>query len=131
MVRYVETDQMGYVHHSCYVAWFEMGRIAWLREHGVPYGQLEAQGILMPVVHLDLRYYVPGRFEDQLVIQTRLAEIGRASIGFENRVERENGEADKRILLAEGKVELACVGRDGKVKRLPNDLRAFLEKRHA
>lgn len=123
-VRYVDTDQMGYAHHSCYVAWCEMGRIAWLRDRGTPYGQLEARGVMMPVIQLSLRYLAPGRFEDQLVIQTRLAEFGRASVVFENRVLREEPADARRILLVEGRIELACVGRDGRVQRLPNDLRA-------
>lgn len=130
-VRYVDTDQMGYAHHSCYVVWLEMGRIAWLRDAGCPYSQLEAQGILMPVVNLEMRYLSPGRFEDRLVIQTRMASCSRASVVFENRVLRAEAEPGKRTLLMEGKVELACVGRDGKVQRLPNELRARLENARA
>ncbi|MCW8133903.1 MAG: acyl-CoA thioesterase [Planctomycetota bacterium] len=126
-VRYVDTDQMGYAHHSCYVVWLEIGRIDWLRAAGFPYGKLEEQGILMPVVKLDLRYHTPGRFEDQLIVQTRMAECSRASVAFENRVLRQESEAGKRTLLAEGRVELACVGRNGRVQRLPDDLRARFE----
>ncbi|MCZ7646733.1 MAG: acyl-CoA thioesterase [Planctomycetota bacterium] len=127
-VRYAETDQMGYAHHACAVAWFELGRVAWMRELGCPYRELEARGILMPVVRLDLRYVAPGRFEDNLVIGTRLLELRRARVVFENRVEREASDG-ARELLVQGAVELACVDREGRIQRLPGDVRARFESR--
>lgn len=130
-VRYVDTDQMGYAHHSCYVAWFEMGRIAWMRDRGLPYRGLEARGLLMPVVRLELKYLQPGRFEDQLAVQTRLVEMGRASVVFENRVCRVAPGAHGPAVLAEGRVELACVDNTGRVQRLPEDVRRCFETRDA
>ena len=122
-VRYVETDQMGCAHHSACVAWFELGRVAWMREHAFPYRKLEADGVLMPVIGLNARYLLPARFEDRLVIQTSLAELGRGRVVFENRIQRIEAEPQgQRTLLIEGRVELACIGRDGRVQRLPKEL---------
>ncbi len=123
-VRYGETDQMGYAHHSVAVCWFEMGRVGWMRAVGMPYKDLEKQGYLMPVVRLNLRYHKPAHFEDPLVIQTRLIDLGCATVTFENRVLRveDEGGAEKRVLLVEGVVELACVDRAGRIRRMPHEL---------
>ena len=126
-VRYVETDQMGCAHHSACVAWFKLGRVAWMREHAFPYRQLEADGFLMPVVSLNVRYLRPAHFEDRLVIETRLAEMGRSRVVFENRIVRMEN-AGERAVLFEGRVELACTGRDGRVQRLPKDLQEHFAK---
>jgi len=130
-VRYVDTDQMGYAHHSCYVVWFEMGRVAWMRAHGLPYGDLEARGLLMPVVRLELNYLQPGRFEDQLTVHTRLQDLGLASAVFENRVCRVTPGTHDSAVLAKGRVELACVDRSGRVQRLPEDVRQCFQLREA
>src|SRR5947207_3255756 len=97
-VRYGETDQMGYAHHSIAVLWFEMGRVAWLRQRGLSYRALEEQGILLPVVAMAMRYHAPGRFEDRLVIHTHLIDLGKTRVTFENRVLRVEGD-EKRALL--------------------------------
>ena len=123
-VRYGETDQMGYAHHSVAVSWFELGRVVWMRDHGLAYGEMEKRDLLMPVAKLVLNYRAPGRFEDQLAIQTRLIELGRSRVAFENRVCRMVSKSDpSRVLLVEGRVDLACVSRDGKLQRLPDDIR--------
>ena len=124
-IRYGETDQMGYAHLAVAVSWFELGRVVLLRELGFPYRELEAQGVLLPAVRMELRYHAPGRFEDALAIQTKIAELGRSRVVFENRVwriEREGPAA--RTLLVEGRVELACVDRRGQIQRLPEEVRA-------
>jgi acyl-CoA thioester hydrolase len=126
-VRYAETDQMGYAHHGTAAIWFELGRTNWLRESGYPYRRLESEGILMPVVRLNIRYHAPGRYEDQIVIQSRMTELGRVCVLFENRALRlEPDGAGRRTLLVEGSVELACVDRNGCPQRLPKPLHAAL-----
>jgi acyl-CoA thioester hydrolase len=117
-VRYGETDQMGYAHHSIAVLWFEMGRVAWLRERGLSYRELEEQGILLPVVSMQMRYHSPGRFEDRLAIHTHLIDLGKTRVTFENRVLRVEA-ADKQTLLVSGSVDLACLDRAGKIRRVP------------
>src|SRR5437588_20152 len=82
-VRYGETDQMGYAHHATAVLWFELGRVAWLRSRGLSYRQLELDGVLLPVVELNLHYHAPGRFEDALAVRTRLVELGKTRVKFE------------------------------------------------
>src|SRR6266567_3828469 len=96
-VRYGETDQMGYAHHSTAVLWFEMGRVCWLRKHGLSYKELEAGGVLLPVVSMNLKFHAPGRFEDRLAIQTRLLAIQKSRVTFENKVLRID--PDNKLLL--------------------------------
>ena len=131
-VRYAETDQMGYAHHSTAVLWFEMGRIFWLRKHGLSYRKLESNGFLLPVVNLSIRYHAPARFEDSLVIEARLLELGKTRLTFENRVLRvETGSGDSaalRTLLVSGTVELACLDRNGRIQRIPPEIDAVWKK---
>ena len=56
-VRYGETDQMGYAHHATAVLWLEYGRVHWLRRRGLKYRDLEASGVLLPVVNMNIRYH--------------------------------------------------------------------------
>jgi acyl-CoA thioester hydrolase len=126
-VRYGETDQMGYAHHSIGVLWFELGRVAWLRTHGLSYRELESSGVLLPVVEMNMRYHTPGRFEDQVAILTRLVDLGKTRVSFENRVQRvESGGG--RTLLISGRVELACIDRTGKIRRVPAEFSQLWEK---
>ena len=128
-VRYGETDQMGYAHHSVAVSWFELGRVVWMRDNGLAYGDMEKRDLLMPVAKLVLNYRAPGRFEDKLAIQTKLVELGRSRVAFENKVCRlDKQNPAGRLLLVEGRVDLACVDRTGKIQRLPEDVRALMEK---
>ena len=72
-VRYVETDQMGVVHHSAYLAWMEVARTEYLRARGVPYRLLEEKGIRMPLLSVHAEYRVPARYDDEVELVARLA----------------------------------------------------------
>ncbi|HEY3321165.1 MAG TPA: thioesterase family protein [Planctomycetota bacterium] len=126
-VRYGETDQMGYAHHSTFVFWFELGRVHWLREYGLSYRKLEASGVLLPVTAMTIRYHAPGRFEDPIVIRTRLAKVTKVRVVFENEVLRVEKDGS-RTLLASGSVDLACLDREGRVQRLPKSLTSLGER---
>jgi acyl-CoA thioester hydrolase len=126
-VRYGETDQMGYAHHAVAVLWLEYGRVTWLRKRGLSYRDLEAAGVLLPVVELKLKYHAPGRFEDQLAIRTKLVELGKARISFDTQIFRIEAD-DSRTLLVSGSVELACVDRSGKIQRVPGEFQRIWEQ---
>lgn len=79
-VRYTETDQMGFAHHSNYLNYFEMARIEWLHSRGFSYAALEKQGIVMPVVAVDIKFKSPAFFDDILTIQLSINEAPKASI---------------------------------------------------
>ena len=79
-VRYAETDQMGFAHHSNYLNYFEMARIEWLNKIGFSYAALERQGIVMPVVSVQINFKSPAFFDDPLTIKLVVNEIPKASI---------------------------------------------------
>jgi acyl-CoA thioester hydrolase len=117
-VRYAETDRMGYAYYGGYFAWFEVGRVEFLRERGIAYAELEDSGTLLPVAETSCRYLAPARYDDELEVETRVEEFGRSSVTFASRVLRRSDGA----ALAEGRTRLACVDRNGKPKRLPGEL---------
>lgn len=65
---YYETDQMGVVHHTNYIRWFEEARIDLLRQYGIDYRSLEQRGIIIPVVDVQCRYLRSVRFDDVVEI---------------------------------------------------------------
>src|SRR5688572_24354760 len=74
IVRYAETDMMGIVYHGNYLPWFEVGRTTLLKECGLPYKELEAQGYHLPVIELAVKYTRPALYDDTLTVITRLRE---------------------------------------------------------
>ncbi|MFS8514548.1 MAG: YbgC/FadM family acyl-CoA thioesterase, partial [Planifilum fulgidum] len=79
-VRYKETDQMGVVHHTNYIVWFEVGRTDLLRQLGLSYRDLETRGILLPVVDLSCRYAEAARYDDEIRVLTRIADLNPGKI---------------------------------------------------
>lgn len=119
-VRYCECDPMSVAHHSAFVPWLEIGRTELLRAAGVSYAQMEAAGIFLVVTRLDLRYKAPARYDDLVVVVTRVTGGGRVRIEHEYEVWRdaEDGRG-KSVLLATAASTLACVGAEGAVRELP------------
>lgn len=117
-VRYVECDPMGVAHHASYPVWFEIGRTELLRSSGGDYRDLEAQGVFLAVVSLEIRYKKPARYDDLLQLTTTLAQAGHVKIEHSYELHRD------RILLATGRTTLACLDSDGRPRELPKSLQA-------
>lgn len=115
-VRYNEVDPMGVAHHTVYPVWFEIGRTELLRSAGGNYRDIEAAGVLLAVVRLDVVYKAPARYDDVLRLDTTLARVGAVKI--EHTYELWRG-AD---LLATGSTTLACLDRSGRARPLPDGL---------
>lgn len=139
-VIYGDTDQMGVAYYANYLRWFEMGRTEMFRRLGVTYGEIEAQGIALPVLEAFCKYHQPARYDDLIVVETILDPAVRAGMKFDYRVFRESGggsatggtggelpfpavQKDGRVagepLLAEGYTRHACLNRKGRVVRPP------------
>lgn len=103
-VRYYETDQMGIVHHSNYVRYFECGRVDMLRKLGLPIEKIEESGVMMPVVSVECRYKTPARLGDTLKIVTWIDEIPRARLIIRNQIFNPEGS-----LCCEGSVVLGFI----------------------
>ncbi len=69
-VRYAETDQMGVVYHANYLIWMELGRTAFIEELGFNYAELEKDGILSPVIDIQVSYKKPVRFGETATVKT-------------------------------------------------------------
>ena len=123
-VRYCECDPMGVAHHASYIPWLEIGRTELLRVSGVSYAMLEAAGIFLVITHLDVRYRQPVRYDDALCVVTTIAGGRGARINHTYEIWRTTPEAGKVALLTTASTTLACVGRDGNVRSLPDWLRA-------
>jgi len=91
-VRYAETDQMRFAHHSHYITWFELARINLLREIGISYAQLEKEGYLMPVLEVSARFIRPAHFDDRLFVRAVIEEMPRAKLSFKYEVYNEQNE---------------------------------------
>jgi acyl-CoA thioester hydrolase len=115
-VRYPEVDAMGYLHHSRYLQYFEMGRVELLRSRGVSYADLERDGVFFVVVKAEVRYKAPARYDEELTLTTRVAR--QTHVRIDHAYELRRGET----LLAEASTTIACVGRDGQLRQIPEFL---------
>jgi acyl-CoA thioester hydrolase len=69
-VRYAETDQMGVVYHANYLVWMELGRTKLIEDLGFNYAEIEKEGILSPVVDLNISYKTPVRYGEKALVKT-------------------------------------------------------------
>ena len=120
-VRYVDTDQFQAAHHSRVYLWFEEARTELLRHLGRPYQSFEDQGLFFPVREGGARYRGLARFDELLRVTIERVEVKGASLRFDYRVRSEDGP------VAEGFTVHACVGRDGRVLRIPDDVRRLFQ----
>lgn len=119
-VRYGESDQMGVAHHAAYITWFEECRIELLRALGASYRELEAGGVLMPVIELNVRYRRSLRFDDLATCETTAEAKGPSRVLFRTVVKHGD------TVCAEAEVTVASVGRDGRPVRIPPEVLARL-----
>ena len=116
-VYYEDTDAGGVVYHSNYLKYFERGRTEYLRDRGFSVGEMAQRGFIFPVVHLEIDYRAPALHDDLLKVETVVLEIRKSSFTLAQQVLR----AVDGKLLAGGKVILACVGKEMKSQRLPEE----------
>ena len=117
-VRYAETDQMGIAHHSVYAVYFEEARVEFIRHVGIPYGELEKKGVLLPLLELWVRFLKPAHFDDLLEIEVK-AHIRGARL-FVSYVVYRDGER-----IAEGRTVHAFTNERLRPIRPPEDLRSI------
>lgn len=121
-VRYAETDMMGVVYHGSYLPWLEIGRTALLKEHGLPYRELEAEGFFLPVLEVGLRYLRPAKYDDTVIVTTILREKPSLRIRMDYELHR----GDER--LATAFTLHAFIDRAGKPVRPPAAFTAVMNR---
>ena len=107
---------MGYLHHSRFLQFFEVGRIELLRHLGYSYVELEREGVLFVVAKAEIRFKSPARFDDELSLNTRVLKQTHVRIDHAYVLKRD------QTVIAEGTTTIACVGRDGQLKAIPDGL---------
>ena len=85
-VRYEETDTMGVVYYGKFFVWMEVGRVSLLRDAGYGYQEWVRHDLEFPVVQAHADYRAPARFDDEVLVKTRIVSIGKSSIRFENEI---------------------------------------------
>ena len=115
-VRYDEVDAMGFVHHSNYLRYFEVGRTELLRASGGCYRDMEDAGQLVVVVHVDCRYSKPARYDDLIKVRTRIEKVtaGRIVHAYEITCN------DEKLVTA--LVTLVVIDLKGNPQRVPEEL---------
>jgi acyl-CoA thioester hydrolase len=95
-VRYFETDQMGIVHHANYAVWFEAARSEYCRVHGIDYRGMEADGLALPVLEINIRYLGAAHYEDELIVRATVVVCRRSLLRIRYSVARDG------VILATG-----------------------------
>jgi acyl-CoA thioester hydrolase len=119
-VRYAETDQMGYVHHSRYALYLEEARMELLHAIGLNYAALEKEGVIMPVVEMEHRFTSPLRFGDKISIDTEICAPWGPKLVFRYRIYNQHGK-----LISRAKTSLVFA--DRKSGALITDIQKYLE----
>ncbi len=122
-VRYAETDQMDVVYHGNYAQYFEVGRTESIRQLGFTYKDMEAMGVVMPIVEWHAKYLRPAHYDELLTIRTILKELpDDHRIEFHQEVYNESEK-----LLTVGRVVLYFIDASTKQKTsMPEVLKAKL-----
>jgi acyl-CoA thioester hydrolase len=115
-VRYSEVDAMGYLHHSRYLQYFEVGRVELLRAMGHSYADFERDGIFFVVVKAEIQFKSPARHDDELQLMTRI--VRQTYVRIDHVYELKRGAK----VVATGSTTIACVDREGKLQQIPSGL---------
>lgn len=114
-VRYYETDQMGIVHHSNYIRYFECGRHQFLIDVGLPIMEIEKMGVEMPVVSVECHYKTPAKMGDVLRVVSRVEKEPMARVEVLTDIFNSKGEK-----VCDGKVVLGFLNKvTGRPVRVP------------
>lgn len=115
-VRYAETDQMRVVYHANYLVWMEMGRVELCRAAGLRYRDMEENDrVFLAVVEVNCRYLYPARYDEEVVVRTRILQATPRLIRFGYEME----EPQARRKLVTGHTTHVTVGEDMRPCRLP------------
>jgi acyl-CoA thioester hydrolase len=126
-IYYDDTDAGGVVYHANYLRYMERGRTEFLRERGLSVQVMHDQGIIFPVVAIEVNYRSPARLDDLLEVETGILAVKNSSFVAGQKVIRKS---DGKLLV-EARVTLACVGTGMRAQRLPPELRELLQSQLA
>ena len=122
-VRYAETDQMGVAYYANYLIWFEVGRSQFCNDCGFSYRDMEREtGLYLIVAEATCRYRTPARYEDQLIVRTRIDDLTRRTVIFGYEIERDDGAS-----VAAGQTTHVLINHEGRISSFPQKYLTFLK----
>lgn len=107
-VRYADTDQMAVAYNGNYFTWFEVGRNEFFRSLGYTYKELEKSGVILPLIEANCKYIHAAKYDDELIIETKITMLKGVRIKFEYHVIRK----EDNVILARGFTIHAFVNND-------------------
>ena len=119
-IYYHDTDCGGVVYYANYLKFLEEGRTEFCASKGVSMKELVEKGIVFPVVHIEVDYKGPARYQDTIRIYTKVDKIGISSVHYNQKITKEG------VTLVEAKTIWACVGDDFKVRPIPAEVKKAL-----
>src|SRR5256714_14763774 len=122
-IYYEDTDCGGVVYYANYLKYFERARTQYLEERGLSVARLMKEGTVFVVVHADVDYRSPARYDDQLSIETVVSDMTAASFTFSHVIR----EQESQRVVVEGSARLAATDGNGKIKRLDKAMVAILQ----
>ena len=115
---------MGVVYYANYFIWFEVGRSQYCNDRGFSYRDMESEsGLFLIVAEASCRYKTPARYEDELIIRTRVTELTRRTLRFSYEVER----LDKAA-VATGETLHVLINAEGRPSSLPEKYLSLLRE---
>ena len=124
-VHFYDTDEMGVVHHSNYIRWFETGRVEFLRSIGITLTEMMSDKILFPLTEVKAKYFHPARFDDELELETSPLTLTKVKMEFNYKI-RLKGE--EKILVSGYSQNVFTNMDTGKIIRLPDKYFLKLDK---
>ncbi|MEY5048609.1 MAG: putative thioesterase [Bacteroidota bacterium] len=122
-VRYAETDQMGYVYYGNYATYFEVARVEAMRSLGISYKELEARGVMMPVLEYKSKYIRPAKYDDLLKVTVNIKQKPTTRILFDYEVHNQEG-----TLLNVGETTLVFIDTNtGRPCKAPDYFNALMD----
>ena len=122
-IRYKDTDRMGVVYYGNYLTFFEVARAEFMRDLGLPYSQMESEGISLAVIEAAANYHANVGYDALVTVKTMLSAPGKARIRFDYRVLDDEGK-----LLVNGHTIHACIGEKMRPTRLPPHLMKVVQE---
>lgn len=113
---------MGVVYHSEYLVYCEIGRTELIRSLGLPYAEMERQGLFLAVTEASLRFHAPARYDDLLAIETRLTDVRSRGISFDYLIRN----ADTLVRLVSVRTQLVALDGGSRLAAIPPHLRQLL-----
>ncbi|MEK6589155.1 MAG: thioesterase family protein [Nitrospinota bacterium] len=122
---YADTDAEGVVYYAVYLTWMEKGRTELIRDTGYSVADFKKEGIIFAVRHIEVNYHAPARYDEHILIRTKIAEIKGVTITFEHEIINKETEQ----LLVSGRMVLVALKSESfKPTRVPERFVKILQK---